>query len=248
MSLYAIGDLHLHFQSELKAPGQLYGRVWKNHEEKFRRNCSKMIRPEDTLVLVGDHSWGKNLAQCQADLQYIRDLPGRKILLRGNHDMFWDVKKTPQLNAQFAPNLFFLQDNYAAYQDYAIVGTKGYTFEGPFYLDHRRRIIDWDEEEEAHARKLVEREAVRLRKSFEAAKADGYTRFVMFLHYPPTNILQTESVFTRMAEEYGAKQVIYAHSHGESRFNDSILGTMNGVHYSLTSGDFLRWKPMKILD
>ena len=64
MSLYAIGDLHLHFQSELKAPGQLYGRAWKNHEEKFRRNCAKMIRPEDTLVLVGDHSWGKNLAQC----------------------------------------------------------------------------------------------------------------------------------------------------------------------------------------
>lgn len=63
MSLYAIGDLHLHFQSELKAPGQLYGRVWKNHEEKFRKNCEKMIRPEDTLVLVGDHSWGKNLAQ-----------------------------------------------------------------------------------------------------------------------------------------------------------------------------------------
>jgi predicted phosphohydrolase len=94
----------------------------------------------------------------------------------------------------------------------------------------------------------VEREAVRLRKSFEAAKADGYTRYIMFLHYPPTNILQTESVFTRMAEEYGAKQVIYAHSHGESRFNDSILGTMNGIHYSLTSGDFLRWKPMKILD
>ena len=162
MSLYAIGDLHLHFQSELRAPGQLYGRVWKNHEEKFRKNCAKMIRPEDTLVLVGDHSWGKNLAQCQADLQYIRDLPGRKILLRGNHDMFWDAKKTPQLNAQFAPDLYFLQDNYAAYQDCAIVGTKGYTFEGPFYLDRRRRIIDWDEKEEAHAKKLRGRKSRRI--------------------------------------------------------------------------------------
>ena len=142
MSLYAIGDLHLHFQSELKAPGQLYGRVWKNHEEKFRRNCAKMIRPEDTLVLVGDHSWGKNLAQCEADLQYIRELPGRKILLRGNHDMFWDAKKTPQLNAQFAPDLFFLQDSDAAYRDYAIGGTKVYTLEGPVYRDHRIRIMN----------------------------------------------------------------------------------------------------------
>ena len=128
------------------------------------------------------------------------------------------------------------------------MGTKGYAFEVHFYLDQRRRISDWEEKEEAHAKKLVEREAVRLRKSFEAARADGYTRYVMFLHYPPTNILQTESVFTRMAEEYDVEQVVYAHSHGESRFNDSILGTMNGVHYSLTSGDFLRWKPMKILD
>ena len=248
MSLYAIGDLHLHFQSELRAPGQLHGRVWKNHEETFRRNCQKMIGPDDTLVLVGDHSWGRNLAQCELDLEYIRALPGRKILTRGNHDMFWDVKKTSHLNDLFAPDLFFLQDNYAVYQDYALVGTKGYTFEGPFYLDRRGRIIDWDEQEEAHARKLVERELVRLRRSFEAAKKDGYTRYIMFLHYPPTNILQTESAFTRMAEEYGAKQVVYAHSHGESRFHDSILGTMNGVHYSLTSGDFLRWKPMKILD
>ena len=64
MSLYAIGDLHLHFQSELKAPGQLYDPVWRDHEEKFRRNCDGVIGQEDTLVVVGDHSWGKNLAEC----------------------------------------------------------------------------------------------------------------------------------------------------------------------------------------
>ena len=99
MALYAIGDLHLHFQSELKAQGQLRDKVWRNHEEKFRKNCERMITAEDTLVLIGDHSWGKNLAECEQDLQYICDLPGRKILIRGNHDMFWDAKKTAQLNA-----------------------------------------------------------------------------------------------------------------------------------------------------
>ena len=248
MSLYAIGDLHLHYQSELKAPGQLNGAVWKNHERVFQANCARLIRAEDTLVLVGDHSWGKVMAECEQDLDYIMSLPGRKILSRGNHDMFWDAKKTKRLNEQFEGKLSFLQDNYYAYRDYALVGTKGFTFEGPFYLDQHRHIVGWDEEAQQRAEKLVERELTRLRASFEAARADGYRRFIMFLHYPPTNILEKRSSFTDMAEEYGAEQVIYAHCHGESRFHDSIMGPYRGVNYSLVSGDYRRWMPMKVLD
>ncbi len=246
MSLYAIGDLHLHFQSELQAPGQLHDPVWRNHEELFRQNCEKMIRPEDTLVLVGDHSWGRNLAECEKDLQYICSLPGKKILLRGNHDMFWDAKKTEALNRAWAGKLFFVQNNYAACQDYAIVGTKGYTFEGPFYV-RGRKIIGWDREEEAHAQKLVEREAERLKVSFEAAVADGFSKFLMFLHYPPTSILERNSAFTAMAEAYGAEQVIYGHCHGEEHFHDSLEGRHHGIMYRLVSGDYLRWVPQKLL-
>ena len=248
MSLYAIGDLHLHYQSVLKAPGQLHDRVWKKHEEKFLKNCGKTVTEEDTLVLVGDHSWGKNLSECELDLQYICELPGRKILTRGNHDMFWDAKKTEQLNQLYRPRLTFLQDSFETYRDHALVGTKGFTFEGPFFLDRRGRITGWDEEAEEHAKKLVERELQRLRKSFELAKAAGYSKYIMFLHYPPTNILEERSGFTDMAEEYGAEQVVYAHCHGEHRFNDSIRGEYRGRVYHLVSGDCLRWKPLKILD
>ena len=248
VALYAIGDLHLHFQSELKAPGQLHDRVWKDHERKFRRNCEQLITARDTLVLVGDHSWGRSLDECEQDMAYIMSLPGRKILTRGNHDMFWDAKKTAKLNALYEGRLFFLQDNYYPYRDWALVGTKGYTFEGPFWLDQRRRVVRWDEESAAHAEKLVERELVRLRASFDAARSDGYKKFIMFLHYPPTSILERESGFTEMAEEYGAEQVIYAHCHGQSRFHDSLMGVKNGVAYSLVSGDFRRWMPMKVLD
>ena len=85
MSLYAIGDLHLHFQSTLKSKRQMTERVWKNHEEKFKKNCAGLLTSEDTLVLVGDHSWGRSLAECGEDLRYIEELPGRKILSRGNH-------------------------------------------------------------------------------------------------------------------------------------------------------------------
>ena len=248
MSLFAIGDLHLHFASELKARNQLYGRVWKDHEKKFRKYCLKMITAEDTLVLVGDHSWGKNLAECGPDLQYICDLPGRKILTRGNHDMFWDAKKTDVLRNLYRDRLFFLQDDYYACKEYALVGTKGFTFEGPFYLDAFGNIAGWDEEQEKRAEKLVQREIARLRASFEAARADGYRKYIMFLHYPPTNILEQESPFTEMAEEYGAEQVIYAHCHGEARFGDSLQGMHHGIQYRLVSGDYLNWKPLKLLD
>lgn len=248
MSLYAIGDLHLHFQSELKAPNQLHDKVWKNHERRFRENCEALLHEDDTLVLVGDHSWGRNLAECEQDLQYICDLPGRKILLRGNHDMFWDAKKTQKLNNLYKGRLEFLQNNFYGYHEYALVGTKGYTFEGPFYLNRSGKVTGWDEAEAARAEKLVEREYDRLTLSFEAAVKAGYSRFIMFLHYPPTNVLQSKSCFTKLAEKYGVEQVIYGHCHGESRFHDSIRGMERGIRYSLVSGDCLRWKPMKVLD
>ena len=247
MSLYAIGDLHLHFQAELKSQAQLTDPAWKRHEERFRKNCLERVRASDTLVLAGDHSWGRNLAECERDLAYIMDLPGRKVLLRGNHDMFWDAKKTEALNRQFEGKLFFLQNNYFPYRDCALVGTKGYVFEGPFYLNRRREVVGWDEQEAEHAGKLVLREAERLRASFEAAKADGFTRFIVFLHYPPTSILERRSAFTDLAEEYGAEQVIYAHCHGQARFHDSLEGRFRGIDYRLVSGDFLLWNPARIL-
>ncbi|MBO5557021.1 MAG: metallophosphoesterase [Oscillospiraceae bacterium] len=248
MSLYAIGDLHLHFQSPLKAKAQSRDRIWKNHEEVFRQNCLAQLREDDTLVLVGDHSWGRSLSESEADLAYIRALPGRKVLTRGNHDMFWDANKTEQLNRLYAGQLFFLQNNYFPYREYALVGTKGHCFEGPFYLDRRGRILGWDERAEKKSKKLVEREKQRLRLSFETARADGFRKFLVFLHYPPTSILEEESGFTAMAEEYGAEQVVYAHCHGESRFHDSIEGEMHGIRYSLVSGDYRRWQPLKLLD
>ena len=246
MSLYAIGDLHLHFQTDIKVKGQTKG-VWRDHERKFRNSCAQLISDTDTLVLVGDHSWGRNLSECEEDFSYIEELPGRKILLRGNHDMFWDAKKTDELNEIFKGRLSFLQNNYFSYEDYALVGTKGFTFEGPFYLNRRGQIVGWDEEKEKHAESLIKREEERLRKSFEEAVNDGYRKFIMFLHYPPTNIMEEESVFTRMAQEFGAEQVVYAHCHGEARFDDSIEGMMSGIEYSLVAGDYLRWKPKKIL-
>ncbi len=245
MALYALGDLHLSFQTDKSM--DKFGKVWKNHERKIEKYVSRTVGQEDTLVLTGDHSWGRKLPECREDLAFIERLPGRKILLRGNHDMFWDAKKTERLNEEFKGRLFFLQNNFAAYQDYALVGTKGYTFEGPFYLDRRGRIVGWDREREAQAEKLVAREMERLRESFRRAGEAGYRKFILFLHYPPTNILEQTSPFTEIAEEYGVSAVVYSHCHGESRFGDSIRGTFHGIPYLLVSGDYLNFHPALVL-
>ena len=117
MSLYAIGDLHLHFQTNRVPRRQLKDRAWKKHEEKFRKNCLRLVSESDTLVLAGDHSWGRTLEECGEDFRFIMELPGRKILLRGNHDMFWDANKTTKLNEIFTGKLEFLQDNFFSYED-----------------------------------------------------------------------------------------------------------------------------------
>ena len=150
MALFAIGDFHLSFQTPEKSM-DVFGKAWQHHEEKIKRNCEALVGAHDTLVITGDHSWGRKLPECEQELAFIAALPGRKILLRGNHDMFWDAKRTASLNRRFEGKLSFLQNNFYAYEDYALVGTKGFTFEGPFYLDGQGRVVGWEEGREAPA-------------------------------------------------------------------------------------------------
>ena len=231
MALYALGDLHLSFQVDKSM--EAFGDLWHGYVRKIRKYCQKRVGPEDTLVLTGDHTWGRNLSECEEDFKFIEALPGRKILLRGNHDMFWDAKKTARLNEYFEGRLEFLQNNFYTYGDYALVGTKGYCYEGKDTIEHFLKIR--------------ERETERLRISFEAARAAGYRKYIMFLHYPPTSIGEESSPFTEMAEAYGAEHVVYSHCHGRERFNDSFQGEVNGICYHLVSGDYLGFRPEKIL-
>ena len=138
MSLYAIGDFHLSFT--VNKPMDVFDKRWKNHVVKIEKYWKKRVTENDTVVITGDHSWGRDLAECQADLDFIMALPGRKILLRGNHDMFWDAKKTENLNEMFRGKLEFLQNNFYTYEDYALVGTKGYCYEGKDSYEHFLKI------------------------------------------------------------------------------------------------------------
>ena len=236
MSLYAIGDLHLGFQSGKSM--EMFGDEWKDHAEKIKRNWCNIINENDTVVVTGDHSWGRKLDDSMEDLEFIAALPGRKILLRGNHDRFWNkTSRTDSLNELFAGKLLFLQDNFYEYEDvlsgrkYALIGSKGFSTDEYCYLA------------EDKIEKRFKNERKRLIKSYKAAKEAGYNDFIMFLHYPPTSVLEKTSPFTEIAREYGVETVVYSHCHGESRFGDSIRGDFQGVHYILVSGDYLNFHP-----
>ncbi len=232
MALYAMGDFHLSFSVD--KPMDVFGSVWKNHVKKIEKYCRRRISEEDTFVIPGDHSWGRNLSESESDLAFIEALPGKKVLLRGNHDMFWEAKKTERLNEMYKDRMFFLQNNFYPYGEYALVGTKGYCYE-------------WKDSEE-HFYKIRDREVSRLQISLEAAKAAGFQKFIIFLHYPPTTIGEMESPFTRMAEAYGASKLIYSHSHGEFGYLESFHGVVNGIEYKLVSADYLKFKPALIMD
>ena len=140
-------------------------------------------------------------------------------------------KKTENLNEMFRGKLEFLQNNFYTYEDYALVGTKGYCYEGKDSYEHFLKIR--------------ERELGRLRCSLKPWQQD--MKFIMFLCYPPTSIGEMESPFTLMAQEFGAEKVIYSHCHGEKRYDDSFKGYVDGIEYKLVSGDYLNFKPEPVL-
>ena len=230
MALYALGDLHLSLQADKDM--SVFGELWENHTEKIKKHWLETVSPEDTIVVTGDVSWGKNFENAIKDLEFVAELPGRKILLRGNHCLYWKKNKTEEIQKYFGDRLLFMHCNHFAYEDYAIIGGKGYSAEF--------------ENEFAQAEKRYRIEMQRVEESYESALKAGYKKFLLFLHYPPTDFGFEDGKFRQFAEEIGAEQVIYSHLHGKSKFDGSIKGMCNGIKYTLVSGDYVDFVPQKI--
>lgn len=230
MSIYAIADLHLSFTAE--KPMDIYGGEWVNHTERIRRNWEEMIRAEDTVILSGDSSWALRLEEAKTDLKWISELPGKKILIKGNHDLWWN--SVNKLNALFE-NMFFLQNNFYEAEGWAICGSRGW-------------ICPGDDEFTAQDEKIYLRELGRLRLSLDGAAKAGYEgRIIGAIHFPPAGDSLGRSGFTDLFREYGVKKVVYGHLHGKDAYGNGLKGTRNNVEYILTSTDYLKCMPLKIL-
>ena len=227
MSLFAIGDTHLSFGTD--KPMNIF-RGWDNYVERLSKNWKNIVTDDDTVLIAGDVSWSMSLSNALEDLKFIDSLPGKKILMKGNHDYWWETKT--KMERFFKENnletLNILHNNAYLIDGFAICGTRGW-----FYDDNS-----------PDAQKVVAREAGRLRMSIEAAKKlDG--ELVAFLHYPPiSEQARCDEIFNVLVEE-GVEKCYYAHLHSAS-IRKAVTGEYENINFSLISGDYLEFCPKKI--
>ncbi len=235
MSIYVIGDLHLSFGVD--KPMDVFGLSWYNHPERIKENWIAKVKPEDTVILPGDFSWATYLDEAKKDFEYLNFLPGRKILLRGNHDYWWETlsKLNKYVKENKFENIEFIYNTACLVEDKIIVGTRGWT------------TVGFNQEEN---KKMLKRENARLKLSIE----DGIKKFgndreiIVFIHYPPfyKDIVPEEIDFIKTIKNYPQiKRCYYAHLHS-SAHKEAIEGLIDGIEYKLVSSDYLKFDLLEI--
>nr|MBP3681330.1 metallophosphoesterase [Clostridia bacterium] len=234
MSIYVIADLHLSFTQN--KPMNIFGDNWTNHEEKIKQNWLEKVKPDDTVILPGDFSWATYLEDTKLDFEYLNNLPGKKILLKGNHDYWWTTLTSMRkfISDNNFENIDFLYNNSYLVEDKIIVGTRGWVLQ--------------DTEE---SRKMINRENERLKLSLKSAIENfGEDKeIIVFMHYPPLsskNLLNNLHLeFYKTMKQYDVKRCYYGHLHGNSHM-DAIEGEIGGIDFNLVSADYLDFKVQKI--
>jgi len=227
MALYAIGDLHLCLGAP--KPMDIFGGAWVGYMDKLREGLS-VIGPEDTTVLLGDLSWALDLDGAQDDFSFIDSIPGRKIILKGNHDYWWSTAtKFSNFCADNGfSNQFILNNNHYEYGGWAICGTRGWFFE--------------EERSGEHDEKVFKRELMRLEASLKSA---GELPKMVFLHYPPRYKGYACPEILQLLEKYEVRRCFFGHLHGASHAL-ALEGLWNGIEFRLVSADKLNFKPFLV--
>lgn len=240
MSIFVIGDLHLSFKNP--KPMDIFGENWAGHEEKIRKNWIENVKEEDLVILPGDFSWETYLEDTKLDFEYLNSLPGKKLLLKGNHDYWWTTVTSMRkfLKENNFTNIDFLYNNSYEFENKIICGTRGWS------------IID-----EEMDKKLIKRELIRLELSLEdgiqkygnAQENSNEKELIVFMHYPPITkariISQQEAEFVELMKKYNVKKCYYGHLHGAS-IEDAVEGNVEGIEFKLVSADGLDFKLLKI--
>ncbi len=228
MSLYAIADLHLSLSSG--KPMNIFP-GWDNHVERLEKNWQATVSPDDTVVVPGDISWAINFEEAKADFDFINRLNGHKVIMKGNHDYWWNsmAKMNRFLEENGFDTITIVHNNYYPYGEYGICGTRGWIK---------------DSEEPADA-KVLAREAGRLETSIKAALADG-KKPIVFLHYPPIFANDYNREILDVLFQYDIKNCYYGHLHGNAH-RYAVCGEVDGINYQLIAGDFVQFCPKLIM-
>ena len=227
MSVYALGDLHL--SEAAQKPMDVFGAHWEHHQQRIEIAWKETIEEGDLVLIPGDISWAMTLDEAAPDLAWISGLPGTKVMIRGNHDYWWNG--IGKVRAELKSGLYAIQNDAMAAHGYAVCGTRGWLLPS-----HPK----FSPEDEA----IYRREAQRLRLSLEKARELSLPILAM-LHYPPVGKLGEDTLFSNLLEEFGVSTCVYGHLHGPAhRF--AVEGECRGVNYHLVSADFIQFQPLLI--
>ena len=228
MSLFTIADLHLSLNGE--KPMDVF-RGWQNYVSRLEENWRRIVREEDTVIVAGDISWAMKLEDTLPDFQFLHALPGRKILLKGNHDYWWSTRsKIDQfLSEQGFSDMSVLHNCAYLVEGKAVCGTRGWLYNS----------------ETAEDKKIVAREAGRLSMSMaEAKKLNG--ELTAFLHYPPVyDDMECKEILELLAENH-VRHCYFGHIHGQNATQKALVGEYKGVHMHLISADYVQFCPVKV--
>lgn len=226
MRLFAIGDLHLPGGAE--KPMDVFGPHWEGHFERISQDWREKVTDDDVVLIPGDISWAMQLKDAAPDLAAIDSLPGRKIIMKGNHDYWWSSMN--KVSTLLTPTMQAVQHSAVDIGCAVVCGTRGWMFP--------TKETPLSEED----RKIYARELIRLELALqEAQKKAGDRPIVAMLHYPPLYDLERDTEFTAMLEKYGAAVCVYGHLHGAG-IRIGFNGEHNGVQYYLTSCDSLGFR------
>lgn len=236
MAIYAIGDLHLSLGTD--KPMDVFGGRWDNYVAKIKEGFS-VVGQTDTCVICGDVTWGMSLESSLEDFKFIDSLPGKKIILKGNHDYWWSTSS--KIKAFFNRNgintIDILNNNSFVVDDAAICGTRGWFYEEGSDLA--------GEAHDSHDRKIMAREVMRLEVSLKAAESHEITEKICFLHYPPVfNNYVCRDIIDIM-KKYGVVNCWYGHIHGQGH-KYAVTGDFEGIFYHMVSADFVNFKPVRV--
>ena len=236
MAIFAISDLHLSFGVD--KPMNVFGKIWDNYEEKIKEDWMQNVTLNDTVIIPGDISWGIDFKEAYPDFKFINDLPGKKIILRGNHDYYFNTKTKVEnfLKESNFDTIKLLHNNAYEVEDYILCGTRGWTTS--------------EDTNKAEDKKIISREEGRLRLSLEdgkriqeSLKEKGIDKdIIVAMHYPPFN-----DNFMSIMQEYKVKLCIYGHLHG---YGHKLVqeGNINGVECKMVSCDYTGFRLVKLFE
>ena len=232
MRVFAIGDLHL--------PGgtgktmDRFGDHWLNHDQKIFDAWERLVSKDDLVIVAGDTSWAMRLEDALPDLNRIGEAKGTKLLIKGNHDYWWETKS--KMTRALHPSIGILNASSTIINRVAIVGTRGWICPNDVHFDEQ-------------AAKIYEREVGRLRSAFESLRGQEheFDLLIAALHYPPANAAHEASGFTALIDEYGADVCVYGHLHGDD-INGALTGLREKTIYHLVSADAVDFAPAQIAE